>query len=488
MPISLKKFAVIDIGSNSVRMIVYRQGALALPLFNEKASCCLGKDLSKTGMLHKKGVVEAALLLQRFAHLARAMQVEKITAVATQAVRKAENGKDFLRQLNKKTGIKIKILSGKQEAAFSAQGLLAAFPGANGIMGDMGGGSLELAALGNGKSGKKASLPFGAISLIDSPLSLAALRRHVSSEYKALSWLKRAGKGKTFYAIGGTFRALARLHMLTHGYPLHVVHHYTVDAAAMTRFLRACALGKMQRQAARHGIAKSRIPMMPLAAMALLELLRAGGFKNICFSTFGLREGVAVSQHKSKAARGDILIETCKALALRAGRFGMIGDEVFEFLSPLIKSLRPDSKRLVHAACWISDIGWADHPEERAQQIFHRILHAPLLALDHPSRCFLALCCHARYAGKAKDLGEMIRLLPRGQTLLAMRIGIALRFADTICGGAAGVLPDLDFGVKGRMMELSLPKHKRVGGGEEVPKRFEALAKAFGKSPIIVQA
>lgn len=487
---SRRRFAVLDIGSNSVRMIVYEQGRSALPLYNEKASCSLGKNIGKTGDLYQKGMQEAVLLLQRFAALAKQMKVSKTTAVATAAVRYAKNGKDFVALVKKKTGIKIRVISGKEEAQLSAEGMISAFPSADGIMGDMGGGSMELVGLHRGKIKKRISLPFGPLSLIDLGLPLRTLKIRIGLDLREQGWLRAAGRGKTFYAVGGVFRAMARLHMELSGYPLHVVHHYKIDRAPLLKFLRQCAAKKLQKRAQKIGIAKNRIAALPYAATVLLALFELVPFKTICFSTYGLREGVAKWQEKSKARdlNNDLLLETCRALALRSARFGLIGGEVYEFLAPLWKDLPKDTQRLFEAACWISDIGWADHPEERAKQIFHRILHAPLLAVDHEGRCFIALCCYSRYAGNAQQLGGILNILNKPAQQLAIRLGAGLRFADTLCGGAPGVLPKTKLSISPRSLTLHVAKSMPVGGGEELPKRFETLADICHKAPIIIQS
>jgi exopolyphosphatase/guanosine-5'-triphosphate,3'-diphosphate pyrophosphatase len=221
----------------------------------------------------------------------------------------------------------------------------------------------------------------------------------------------------------------------------------------------------------------------------LLRLFAIAKFRDICFTTYGLREGVAIVQQGQHHPTGhNSLMATCKALAMQSGRFGLNGDEVFEFLRPFTLGLPPNYNKLFHAACWISDMGWSDHPEERAKQIFNRILHAPLLAIDHHGRAFMALLCYSRYAGKADKVKEMTKILNHKEFQLAMRLGLALRFADTVCGGVPHILPKLKFTVSGKSMMLQTPKTMAVAGGDEVHKRLENLADAFNMSPMIIQA
>lgn len=480
-----KRFAVIDIGSNSVRMVVYDDGATAIPLYNEKASCALGKNLGKTGLLNPKGAEQAAALLTRFAHLSRAMEVNKTVAVATAAVRTAKNGSAFIRRVKRDAKLRIRVIPGKEEARLSAEGVRAAFPDATGIMGDMGGGSMELVAMKRGAISKAVSLPLGPLALADKVNgNRAALKKLIAANLQNAKWIGKAGKGNTFYAVGGVFRAIARLHMDYAKYPLHVVHAYEVSAAKFVPFLRLCQSGRMAQRAEKMGIAKNRIAALPYAAEVLLQLFNRAKFSKICFSTYGLREGVAAREFKQKK-NADLLMNTCKILAQRGGRFGAIGDEVYEFLQPLLQGADKTTRHYFRAAAWISDIGWADHPEERAKQIFHRILHAPLLSVDHAGRCFIALCCYARYNGDLEKAGDLVALLPKRVQLLAVKLGASLRFADTLCGGAPHILPRLRLQQSGDKLTLKMPKNFAVAGGEEVPKRFKAFAELIGLNSAI---
>lgn len=483
------RYAVIDIGSNSVRMIVYERGRSAMPLFNEKASCSLGKNLGKTGILNPDGVVEAHLLLERFANLSKQMKVKNITVVATAAVRSARNGAKFVKDARKKSGLNIRIISGKEEAKLSALGVVSAFSEAAGIVGDMGGGSMELVGVASGRIKKRISLQHGPLNLADLGLKPEKLDKKIAADFANHKWLKKAGQKKTFYAVGGVFRAMARLHMDMRGYPLHVVHNYTVPRADFVRFLKQCrSSSRWKKRAEEIGIAKNRIAAIPYAAAVLLQLFDAANFGEICFSTYGLREGIAYDHDRRFMRERDLLLATCEGLARRNNRFELNGDEVFEFLGPIAGKLSADKQRLFRAACWMSDIGWADHPEERAKQIFHRLLHGPLLAVTHADRVFIAACCYSRYAGKKDRLpNDVAKLCNAADLNLAMQLGTGLRFADTLCGGAPGILSQLDFSVRRGRMELHVPKKMAVAGGEEVPKRFEALADTLNLRSLIVQ-
>ena len=160
--------AVIDIGSNSLRLVVYDAPRRAAhTLLNEKVMCGLGRGLERTGRLNPEGVVQAKANLQRFVALARAAGAARIDVLATAAVRDAEDGADFVNDVEKRLSIRVRVLPGAEEGRLSALGVLAGIPDAAGVVGDLGGGSIELAAIGNGRVGSVATLPIGPLRLIE---------------------------------------------------------------------------------------------------------------------------------------------------------------------------------------------------------------------------------------------------------------------------------------------------------------------------------
>src|SRR5918998_5198028 len=157
--------AIVDIGSNSIRLVVY-DGLDRIPsvIFNEKVMAGLGESLSQSGALSEASQDRAVAALRRFALLAKQMGVKRARVVATAAVRDASNGAAFLKRV-RATGFKPEVLSGEQEAMMAGQGVLSGIPEADGIVGDLGGGSLELVDVADGTVRNKASLPFGVLRL-----------------------------------------------------------------------------------------------------------------------------------------------------------------------------------------------------------------------------------------------------------------------------------------------------------------------------------
>src|SRR6476646_2887477 len=207
-------------------------------LFNEKALCGLGREVQSTGLLAPDAVAKALTSLRRFRALCKIQKVGRVYAIATAACRDASNGPDFIARAERICGTRIQILSGPREAKLSALGVVSSIHTPDGIVGDLGGGSLELIDVRGNRVRSGVTLPLGSLALQDlADKSLKRAERIVKSELTGVAQL-RAGRGRTFYAVGGTWRALARIHSVQSGYPLRVMHGYSIPAADALDFAR----------------------------------------------------------------------------------------------------------------------------------------------------------------------------------------------------------------------------------------------------------
>ena len=283
--------AVIDIGSNSVRLVVYEAMARSLiTIFNEKALCGLGREVQSTGLLAPDAVAKALTSLKRFRALCRVMKVGRVHAIATAACRDATNGSDFIAKAERICGVRIEILSGPREAKLSALGVVSSIHKPDGIVGDLGGGSLELIDVRGNRVRSGVTLPLGSLALQDlSHKSLKRAERIVRTDLSAVALLK-AGRGRTFYAVGGTWRALARIHIIQSEYPLKVMHGYSIpaqDALDFAQRLRRLVVANMLANI--EVVADARRPLLAYAALVLEYIVRVARPKTILFSTFGVR-------------------------------------------------------------------------------------------------------------------------------------------------------------------------------------------------------
>lgn len=483
-----ERIAVIDIGSNSIRLVVY-DGLIRSPmaLFNEKVLCGLGRGVEKAGMLNPDGVAQALTALERFASLAEGMRVGRLDVIATAAVRDAQDGAAFVEAIGRRTGLTVRVISGEEEARLSAMGVLSGTPEADGLVGDLGGGSLELVGLDRGVIGEQVTLPLGPLRLMETGVTRhTGLLRLIDERLESLPWLDKA-RGRPFYPVGGSWRAIAKLHMEQSGSPLHIIHHYTIPAVEAREF--AALMGRQSRSSLeKMSGSRRRLDTLPYAALVFERLLRVAQPSKVVFSAYGLREGHLYSLLSPEGQREDPLLASA---ADWARRFVRIGDPslLMDWTAGLFAGEDDNAIRLRHAACLLSDVAWAEHPDYRAEHAFLRILRFPFPALDHDERAFLALAVHARYAGViegARTAGAR-SLVNEAQGLKALVLGLALRLAHTLSGGATGLLERTSLKVSGERLVLTLPEDGSVPSGEAVQRRVDALAKALQRKGDIVQ-
>ena len=482
-PTPLRRIAVVDVGSNSLRLVVFeRLGGALLPLLNEKVMCGLGRGIAASGRLNAEGMALAYPNLQRFIALARALGVDHLAIIATAAVREASDGRAFAAEIEHQCGVPVRIVDGAEEGRLSAAGVLAGNPSADGVVGDLGGGSVELVPV----SGP-ARLIGGGISLPLGPLRLAEFGDNRRALLDAIdraverSPLLNSAAGKSLYLVGGAWRAIARLHMEQSRYPLHIIHQYTVARRSAEAFLDL--IGGISRRSLERigGLSRRRLEAVPLAAIILRRLIAAGRPERIVFSAFGLREGYAYGLLPSEP-RSDPLIGACVGMALTQSRWHSDGDRLQRWIAPLFPNLPPSRQRLHRAACWLSDIAWTEHPDYRAEQAFYRTLRMPVAAIGHPERGFIACALHARYGGAADDpiKTAIAGLLDESEAAQARGLGLGLRLAYTLCGGALDLLEQVELKRQGAALLLELPASGNLFIGEAVQRRLDALGRALG--------
>ena len=483
-PSNAPRSAVVDLGSNSVRLVVFEGHCRnPTPIFNEKAVLRLGRGLVGTGRLHDDGMAQALTVMRRYYAVARAMGADPIEVLATAAVREADNGAEFVAGVSARMpGVPIRILSGVEEADYSAMGLLCGIPNADGILADIGGGSLEVVQLDKGGRGKSKTLPLGIIKLAErsggDPVRARAI---AEADLAGVPWLTE-GAGRDLYLVGGAWRALARIHMAQTGYPLHIVHHYTIgrdEARDLAGVIAAATKRGLERLP---GVSRRRTEDLPFAAVALRRLLRATGARRVVFSANGLREGWFMQRMPDAVRKEDPLLAAGREFAARMGRDTTLPPALVAWTGKLFPDETNSDRRLREATCLMSDIGSHDHPEFRAEQSFLRVLRQPGVGLDHHARAYLALAIAMRYeAGPEADFLRPARLLlDPADAKRAETVGTALRLAYTLSAGT----PDLLFGtallLRGSQLVLQLQEDRGVFAGESVLRRLDRLANLMG--------
>lgn len=484
-----KPVAIIDIGSNSIRLVVYDgQQRTPLPMFNEKAVCALGEGLGASGRLNPAGVDLAYRAIARYVRLARAMNVERLDILATAAVRDAEDGKDFVARLETDLDVEVRILSGGQEAKLAAQGVLCGIPSANGIVADLGGGSCELVIVGNGKTGRHVTLPLGVLRLTEASAgSRSKAVDIIASHLDGLDWLTD-GRGSALYASGGAWRAVARLCIAQSHHPLRILDNFALERGEAERLMELIASQSRKSIEKVVNISKKRVGMLPIAALLLGKILQAVKPTRLVFSVYGMREGQFFKTLPSKLQDEDPLLAACRTMARSAGRFEEHGREILDWMDPLFTGETPAQRRIRYAACLLGDVFWNEHPDYRAQQGFLRTLRIPFVGVEHPERARLAMAIYTRYNGLEEDhaVASAIGMLTEDDLRRARAIGLAMRLAHGLTGGVPDLVRRTALGIEGRILVLTVPADDPALA-EVADRSFDRLAKVVGCETFMVR-
>ncbi|WP_353216863.1 Ppx/GppA family phosphatase [Sandarakinorhabdus sp.] len=486
MPSGDDRCAIIDIGSNSIRLVVY-QGRTRIPaiMFNEKVMAGLGRGLAANGKLGKGAMSVAVDGLQRFAALTRAMSISDVRTVATAAVREASNGPAFIARVEHECGLPITVIDGAAEAHGAAMGLVSGIPEADGVVGDLGGGSLELIRVAGGVVGNRISLPIGA-------LRLDALRKRdrramgpfIAKALDQMDWAEQ-GRGKPFYMVGGSWRALAQIHIWMTGHPLKIVHQYEMPATAPAKLFRSLSQIDADTLKAVPHLSTSRLPSLPGAAMLLAAVVKRLGSSSVIASGFGLREGLLFGDLDPEERLRDPLVEAARGEGARQGRFAEHGDMLFDWMDPLFGDEPPGDRRLRLTACLLSDIAWRAHPDFRAERGVEVALHGNWVAITAAERAALACALHHCFGGNgdAPVMATLLQLAPALFLARARAWGLALRLGQRLTGGTAVGLAASRLERNGETLMLRLGAGHAELAGEAVVRRLKLLGTALALTP-----
>jgi exopolyphosphatase/guanosine-5'-triphosphate,3'-diphosphate pyrophosphatase len=474
--------AVIDIGSNSVRLVVY-DGQTRAPsvLFNEKMLCGLAKSMNSTGALSPEGAVSALATVTRFIKITRIMGIKKLHILATSAVRDANDGKAFVKKIESLHRVKVTVLSGETEAEYAGLGVISSIETINGIVGDLGGGSLELIEVNGHKIGKGYSFPIG-------PLRIDTAEKTARKDYLAAidscfaQFPFKKLHGQNFYAVGGALRNMAKIHIARKGYPLKVIHNMIIDAKELHATLEVIARMSASALQKMPGIPKKRMDFLPFAALIAMRIIEIGKPKNFIFSATGIREGLLFSKLPDAVKQQDPLISGAIEMIRRALRTPKYGIELADWVAPILVGNNKICPRLVLASCILSEISCFENTEYRAELAYRLILDSSLTGIDHRERLFIAKALYCRYSTHPDEdiLAAMEPLLDEDSARKAHILGSSMRLARSISASCPGSLGKMPLKLTKNHVILTLPKDLTQLCGEVVEKRLKLLAGAIG--------
>ncbi|WP_225206152.1 Ppx/GppA family phosphatase [Novosphingobium huizhouense] len=476
--------AIIDIGSNTVRLVIYG-GPLRAPavLHNEKVTARLGKAVAETGMLSEKARGAALASLRRYRALLQLKGVEHVEVVATAATRDAANGREFLESV-RALGFEPRLLTGEQEAVTSAHGVIGAFPAARGVVGDLGGGSLELVDIEQGQCRHGISMPLGTLRL---PALRAegetAFARKVGKALAKAEW--QVEPGTTLYLVGGSLRAFARYAMVKLRWPIDDPHGFAIDAGEALKLARSLARMRVDALVPIPNISSSRLAGLPDAAALIAVLVQTLQPARLVFSAWGLREGLMWEAMAEHVRQQDPLV---------AGVADFVRDE----------GVSPGTATMI--AGWTASASLAQGAERRERLRLSATMLCLASALVEPNlrqdlardwalrkrwigasasdRAMLAAAIIAN-TGKSELSPDLLRIADEQQLREAVTWGLAARLCRRFSGCTAPGLSGSALRVEGEGLVLEVAHDLQVLVNEGTERDLKALATHMGLRPEI---
>lgn len=480
---SIELLGVLDIGSNSIRLVVFESGVRSPDyFFNEKTICGLGRALGRTGRLDEEGKTRALAALKRFTALAERIGVRDMVAIGTAALRDAEDGPAFRDRIEEETGLNVRVASGAEEAHLAAEGVLLGWPAAEGVVADLGGSSLELASVRAGEVGEATSAPAGHLRLIepDGAETRAALDA-LSAAAKPFAAVLSKGSDGRLILVGGAWRALAKARMDRANYPFHVLQGYEMtpkEALEIVDWAISSDEGEIKKTAS---VSSSRVASLVAGARALRRLLKDLSPGRVAVSAFGVREGVAHERMSEALRQEEPLMSAAARSERRNARCPGFGSELFEWMRPVLDGMLAERLRLAEAACLMHDVNWRTHPDYRAAACFGTVTRGNLGGVGHSGRLFIGAALLHRYKGSGDALAaDAVLRLADDARRDAEIVGRAARLGAMVSASTIGTLGKCRLKRGESALTLTFAPDIADLAGERVERRLVALAEAIG--------
>ncbi len=496
-PIPQSQLGVIDIGSNSIRLVIYDvYGAHFTPVYNEKILAGLGRDLKNTGRLSETGKQACLQALQRFYRIARARNLPKLLIGATAAMRVAKDAPEFLKDIYARTGLNIEPISGQEEARLSAMGLIAGDVRRTGLAADLGGASLELMQVANGQVGQNISLPLGPFDVVG-----ANLRKIISAQYAELGEqiddvLRPLPPDLIYtdrlYLIGGAWRNLAAIHQQRSLYPMRTLQAYEIGASEAKSLARWAYTDGLETILDWAGMRRARAETLPYAGLMLEKLLALTEAQKVVISIAGLREGMVFDTLSPAMQSRDAMLDGCVDFAHGTEQEKNFGAPLFAFIENIIESLptvfnRTSDRRLYKAACFLAGIGKNLHPDYRAELVFENVLYAPIAGLTHAERAFLALILFRSFTYKraVPNKSAVEAILTPEQINTARSVGGIIRLAIVATGRSVDLLKEFKLYRDDETLILSVSQEESALMTDQVIFRLERLGQFMNCATVV---
>ncbi|MEM9880952.1 MAG: Ppx/GppA family phosphatase, partial [Pseudomonadota bacterium] len=430
--------------------------------------------------LNPDAVGLALSTLKRFRRLLDDYGAPVVYAVATAAVRSASDGDVFVKKANA-LGFDIDVIDGAREAKLSALGVLSFEPEADGLVGDMGGGSLELSRMNTGTLGPSASLSIGPLTLMQKTNGdLKKAKNLIEKALDKCDWLEEAS-GQTLYTVGGAWRAISRIHMQLRHYPLPILHHYEISARAASDICKFVAGQSETSLQEMDEIPRRRIETLPYAALVLRAVLSRSKVDRLIVSAGGLREGLIFDHLTAEEREEDPLLSGACFLASRLSPTAGFGEPASRALQPLFETNNDSKNQLIRAATTLIDAGSFFHPDLRGEHVYETALRSPFYNISHKDRISLALALYTRHNGKDAFTLERpeLSLIQESRRDWSIRLGLALRLLSSFAPKSPGLLNGVFLSQRNDKIVLTVPTTREDLVQDLILKRLDGLASAF---------
>ena len=475
------KRAIIDIGSNTVRLVVYN-GPDRAPtvVLNEKVTPRLGRNIGKSGLLTDKSMETALLALKRYAALIELMAIEQVQVVATAAARDATNGPELLTRIEA-LGLKPRLLSGEDEARISAMGVIGAFPGANGITGDLGGGSLELTRIAGADCSSAVTFPLGTLLLPELRKAQGtAFGKNVRRILRDADWAH--GQDMPFFLVGGSWRALALYAMQINNWPLDDPHGFELCSKQALRICGDLAEGKVDDSIKR--ISSSRLDSLPHAAALLGALIEALEPSRIVFSSCGLREGLLYSALDDAVRAQDPLLAGVSFFVKRYDVAAQTGHNIAQWLSAILPAPENVNPFIPVAATLLALAAMRTEPNVRAEEALDWALRKRWIGLSAKGRALIATAVLANM-GRADVPAPLQDFADKSELEWATSWGMAVRLARKLTNGHADALAGSSLDRDGTRLVLSMGDFTSRLFSASASKNLGRLAAKLNLEPVV---
>ncbi len=476
-------YGVIDIGSNSIRLVVYDGLSRApFPRFNEKSMVALGAGIGADGRFSKKVISNALNAVIRMDAIARSMQVERVDVLATEATRRARNGRDLIAAIRKNTGLKPRILTGEEEAKFTTFGVISGFFQPKGMVGDIGGGSLEVAEVLVDRVGDRmTSMPLGAFPVVEKMKDgYGAAKDWIDGILEES--LPPMLTDPVFYSVGGGWRALARIHIAMNKMPISVVHGYELQTDELRALAQDVSKMSVDEIAELPDVPARRIETLAASALVMSRVLRKLAPERVIFSAYGLREGWLYSQLDAEEQYRDPLLEGAQAIGLPMARVPAFSLALGRWTDDLFPGETQSDRRLRLTVCALTDIAWREHAKVRAADSFLRLLAFPFIGISHSDRAFVSVAIFARYGGKLDAMVKSAtdKLLSENDLRRANILGRTLLLAHRFSACVPEILQHSRLKIEVDAVRLEILDTHDLPDSDAVQTRLRQLAKVIG--------